>query len=155
MNIHPVTVKGPRSNRWCGPAVISIIAGVTTDAAAKLLRDLTGRRSITGTYHYEVDWALRNLGYRLTALPRGSDADRSDARACGLRHYGEKPTLAAWLRDTPRPAGTVFLVIAGNHYMVISGHRYCCGRVREIVSVRDDRVKRRSRVSAAYVVTEI
>lgn len=137
MKLRPVNV-GPRPNRWCGPAIISIITGCTTREAADLLCDITGARQITGTFTSDVKEALRRHGYALVPVKS--------------RNYGEKPTLAAWLRDTPRPAGVLYMVIAGHHYQAISGRRYCCGRVREIVSIRDKRVKRRARVTAAYVV---
>lgn len=140
MILRPVNV-GPRPNRWCGPAAISIITGCTTREAADMLSDVTGSKRVMGTCILDVVEALRRLGYRLVRLP--------------AKNYGEHPTLAAWLRDTPRPEGKVFLVVAGHHYQVISGRRYCCGRTRAIVSIRHKGVKRRARVVEAFVVEKM
>ena len=40
--------------------------------------------------------------------------------------------------------------MAGCHWQLVSGRRYTCGRIREIVSIRDKRVKRRARVAEVY-----
>lgn len=50
-------------NRYCGPAAVSAITGCTTDEAARLMRQRSGRRAIKGAYHYEVTAALRALGF--------------------------------------------------------------------------------------------
>jgi len=61
-------------------------------------------------------------------------------------------TLARWLKLSVkhRTEGRVFLVVAGWHWQLISGRRYTCGRIRDIVSIRDKRVKRRARVAEVY-----
>jgi hypothetical protein len=52
-----------------------------------------------------------------------------------------------------RTPGRVFLIAAGWHWQIVSGRRYTCGRIREIVSIKDKRVKRRARVAEVYELT--
>lgn len=140
MKLHSVT-HGPSPNRYCGPSALSIITGRTTTEAATRVRYFTGKRAVTGVDARTLLAVLEDWGYTavpLHAVPKG-----------------QGPTLAAWLKDTPRPAGKVFLVCAGWHWQVISGRRYACGRTAggKPVSIRDKRVKRRARVSHVWEVT--
>ncbi len=131
--------RGKSDNRYCGPAVISFLTGISTTDAAAAIRAHSGRTSVKGSYDHEVLAVLRSFGI--------------EAR----RHLVGKPapTLAGWLKRTveERSAGRVFLVSAGHHYQLITGRRYACGRIGEIVSVRDERVKRRARVRVVYELT--
>ena len=52
-----------------------------------------------------------------------------------------------------RTEGRVFLIAAGHHWQLVSGRRYTCGRIREIVSIKDKQVKRRARVAEVYELT--
>lgn len=134
MKIHPVT-HGPRKNRFCGPAALSALTGRQTDFTAAFLRLISGKRSVMGVDHDLMLRALYKLGYRV----RSNNVEGT-------------PTLAGWLKLTPRPAGVVYLVSAGRHYQVISGRRFVDSKTIDIVSVRDERVKRRARVKAAWQV---
>ncbi len=49
-----------------------------------------------------------------------------------------------------RTSGRVFLIVAGNHFQLVEGRRYVCGRTRDIVSVRSKLVKRRCRVETVH-----
>jgi hypothetical protein len=131
---------GKDKNRYCGPSVVSAVTDLTTGEAARLIRIQTGAKKITGTSSSEVHRALR---------------------ACNIsvkrRYYSglnrtTGPTLAGWLRmsKADRTAGRVFLIVAGWHWQLVSGRKYTCGRIREIVSIRDKRVKRRARVAEVY-----
>ena len=128
---------GNDKNRFCGPSVISAVTNLTTGEAARLIRKQTGRSNVTGTYRAEIRQALA---------------------ACGIemRYYHFKsiikPTLARWLRESKddRTPGRVFLISAGHHWQLVSGRRYTCGRIRDIVSIKDKRVKRRARVREVY-----
>ena len=95
---------------------------------------------ITGTYPHEVRAAFRALGIDWHRRP-----------------VSGKPTLAAWLKGTQadRTEGRVFLVVAGNHWQLITGRRYACGRIGAIVSIRDEKVKRRARVTEVYELVEL
>ena len=65
---------------------------------------------------------------------------------------GKGPTLARWLRENKekRTPGRVYLIIAGNHYQLVTGRRYACGRIGAIVSIKDKGVKRRARVTYVW-----
>ena len=136
IKINPVkTVKADR-NRYCGPAVISAMTKMNTGEAARLLRDISGKPSVRGCYTHHVLMALSRCG--ITGKP--------------IHNHLDRPTLTQWLKHykADRMSGRVFLVVAGNHFQLIEGRRYVCGRTGEIVSVRDKRVKRRARVAEAF-----
>jgi hypothetical protein len=137
-------------NRFCGPSIISAVTALTTGEAARLIRKQTGRKMVTGTYSWEVKKALKSCNVKMTAKKRFPySVDHS------LLNRTTGPTLAMWLRMSKqdRTAGRVFLIVAGWHWQLVSGRRYTCGRVREIISIRDKRVKRRARVAAVYELT--
>ena len=141
MKIYPVS-HGPRRNRYCGPAALSIMTGRTTDECAANIRHLTGRRAVMMTDIGELVAVAAGMGVML--FHRHSFPNRG----CP----GRRPTLAAWLRESRnvRTAGRVYLVLAGRHWQVITGRRYCCCLTKEIVSIRDKRVRRRARVEMVY-----
>ena len=130
---------GKDENRYCGPSVISALTNLTTGEAARLIRKQNGRSAIRGSSTHEVLDALRACNIKATSLYLKSS----------------RPTLAGWLRmsKADRTPGRVFLIVAGNHWQLVSGRRYTCGRIREIVSIKDKRVKRRARVANVYELT--
>jgi hypothetical protein len=134
--LKPVKVEG---NKYCGPAVVSAVAGITTGEAAKLIRDLTNVRAVRGTSSWQLKRVFDELGYELQQHPA---------------FFKPYPTIARWLKNskTIRTAGRIFLLSAGHHWQLVSGRRYVCGRTVEIVSVRDKRVKRRARVKTVWEI---
>ena len=136
---------GKDKNRYCGPSVISALTNLTTGEAARLIRKQNGRKAIRGSHSYEVLDALRacNIQARRWEKP-GVRLNRKTG-----------PTLAGWLKMSKedRTPGRVFLIVAGWHWQIVSGRRYTCGRIREIVSINDKRVKRRARVAEVYELT--
>ena len=133
---------GKDKNRYCGPSVISALTDLTTGEAARLIRKQNGRKTIRGSYTHEVLDALRACNIQ---------ARHWEKPGVGLnRKTG--PTLAGWLKQSKdiRTPGRVFLISAGNHWQLVSGRRYTCGRIREIVSIKDKRVKRRARVDNVW-----
>ena len=136
---------GKDKNRYCGPSVISALTDLTTGEAARLIRKQFGRKSIRGSHTYEVLEALRacNIVARRWGKP-GVRLNRSTG-----------PTLAGWLKMSKedRTPGRVFLIAAGHHWQLISGRRFTCGRIREIVSIKDKQVKRRARVAEVFELT--
>lgn len=146
LKIKPVnhgTTKADR-NRYCGAAVVSAITGMTTGEAARLVRHLSGVRSVKGTSTRQIRDAFAECGVRFTPRSYGMRLNRTDG-----------VTLAGWLKGTVkyRNAERVFLVVAGNHWQLVQGRRYVCGLTCEIVSIKDKRVKRRARVSEVYELT--
>jgi hypothetical protein len=143
INIKPVnhgTTKADK-NRYCGPSAISAVTGMTTGEAARLLRHVSGRKSIKGTYTSEVTDVLEMCNIKATY------------EDFGLRlSYSKGPTLARFLKHTvkERNAKRVFLISAGRHWQVIQGRRIVCGILKEPTSVRDKSVRRRKRVNKCY-----
>ena len=145
MKLNPVN-KTKNGNRYCGPAVISSVTGCTTDEAAKSIRTISGQRAVRGaaTRHvleaFSQHWGISNKPL--------FDAHWRTPR-------NQLPTLSGWLRDNKqlRTTGRVFLIVAGNHFQLVSGRRYVCGVTRDVVSIKDDKVKRRARVSEVYELT--
>jgi len=135
MKIKPVTIKVTDQNRYCGPAVISAVTGMNTGEAARLIRSISGQKSVKGSFTIHVRRALELCGI---------ESHR--------RNHTPKSTLAAWLKENKsiRTTGRVFLIVAGNHFQLIEGRRYVCGRTRDIVSIKDKQVKRRARIEDVY-----
>jgi hypothetical protein len=50
-------------NTFCGPSVISAIAGIDSDEAAALLSSITGKVKIKAVYLEDLMKALKELGY--------------------------------------------------------------------------------------------
>ena len=127
-----------KQNRYCGPAVISFLTGANTDECATVIRSISGQRSVKGSSRHDVVKALAQFGVSSEIL------DMPKLTLVGALRV---------LRDAGRlTAGRVYLVIAGNHYQLVTGRRYACGRIGEIVSIADPRVKRRARVTGLYEV---
>ena len=136
MKIKNVNNSTSDRNRYCGPAVISAVTGMVTGEAARLIRHVSGQKKVTGSYPHHVlrALALCNVGCK------------------NKKFFGyntkQRPTLAQWLKSSKdiRTSGRVFLIVAGNHFQLVEGRRYVCGRTKDIVSVRSKLVKRRCRV---------
>jgi len=155
----------PDKNRWCGPSVISAVTKLTTGEAARLIRELTGKRKVTGTAHWHMRLALKACNIQMirklnTQAPDGSYVSRHGSiagtdEAIGAGVMGNDPsssiTLSRWLRNTVkiRNAHRVFLLVGANHWQLVSGRRYICGLTRKIVSVKHARF-RRGRINAVY-----
>ena len=135
-------------NRYCGPSVISAITGMTTGEAAAQLRAVSGKRAITGTCTSWVRAVLRRNNIEMLSCRDvwNIKLNRTDG-----------VTLAGWLKHTvkDRNADRVFLLVAGWHWQLVQGRRYVCGQTRQIVSIRDKRVKRRARVAEVYELSRM
>ena len=132
-----------RSNRYCGPAVLSFLTGQDTTECARWFRSLSNHRgAVKGSSEKNMLMVLDGIDIQT----RQVDLFRSS---------GDRPTLTTWLRDNKeiRTPGRVYLVVAGNHWQLITGRRYACGRIGEMVSIKDKRVKRRARVRQVWELT--
>ena len=91
INIKPVNHGKTKAdkNRYCGPSAISIITGMTTGEAARLLRHVSGRKTITGTWTSEVTNVLEMCNIKSTWIDFGLKLSRSKG-----------PTLARFLKHT-------------------------------------------------------
>lgn len=143
LRLHPVNHNGPRKNRFCGPSALSILTGLDTGRTATLLRRVSGARSIKGTYSGWMRKALRELGI--------------DSFSSWTGHWtGGKPlTFVQWLRDTKDKRGDgTYLIVCGNHWILVQGRRCACGITKEVVSLKDCS-KRRGRVTECWSLTRV
>jgi len=100
---HALPVSGQKHNEYCGPAALAALTGLSTGAAAALLRQVSGARAIRGTPVRSMIGALRREGFILVRTEEW---------------YPCKPiTLRRWL-DTEYSGGTC-LVDAGHHWWAI------------------------------------
>ena len=100
------------NNRFCGPSAMSAILGISTDHAAAVARQVSGKTSIKGMQTSHLQAALKTLGcsVRFVAL------DRSDA-----------PTFAQWAKANRELFdSTHVIVVAGRHFGTVLGKRYLC-----------------------------
>jgi hypothetical protein len=136
-------------NQYCGPSAISAITGMSSGEAARLLRHVTGKRSIKGTSTGGVRRALGMCG--VTLSPHRVVVENYTNKKGKIKTRGIN-SLAKWLTETVklRTTGRVFLLVSGNHWQVISGRRYVCGQTGEVVSITDKKVKRRAKVTEVY-----
>ena len=98
MNIYPVTHGKGDKNRFCGPAAVSILTGMNTGEAARLIRHVTGKTLVAGTLGHHIDKALRRCNLYIDMVAN-----------YGYREVKLRPTLSQWLKDTQtmRTAGRV------------------------------------------------
>ena len=143
LKLHAVN-HGKDKNRYCGPSAISAVTKLTSGEAARLIRKQSGKRSVKGTSTSDIRRALEACNIKMHAVPspEGTHFSRTD----GI-------TLARWLKLTRSRGSKIFLLAAGNHWQLVSGRRYVCGLTKDIVSIRDKKVKRRARVSKVYELT--
>ena len=112
MKLHDVEGR----NSYCGPAAISTVAGVTTDEAARIIRERRAYyRPVRGCHYYEVLQALNLLGYTFESYTSIGKLQRGVVRL--------QPTLKQWLAERDRRAdhSQVFLVNVTGHFIVIRG----------------------------------
>jgi hypothetical protein len=128
------TAKAHR-NRYCGPAVISSLTGMTTAEAARLLRHVSGKRSITGVATRHLLQALKMCGIHIT----NKTFDLSD-----------NPTLIRFIESDDRSPCVTHLIVAGNHFQLVRDNNFVCGKTKDLVSFKDSRVKRRARVKQVF-----
>lgn len=128
--------RAKKGNRFCGPAVISAVTGMTTDEASRLIRHIAPHRTnVMGTYTWEIRDALAKCSIVMVA-----------------QSVPGNPTLAQWFKDSvkERSAGRVFLISAGSHWQLVSGRRFVCGKTTDIVPLDHEKVKRRARVRGVW-----
>lgn len=140
------SVEGCPANRrrWCGPSAIAGITGNDYPTAMNAIKAVRGRSDfperliIKGVPEYEMRGAFERLGYRMNRIT-----------------FAPGITFARFLRErTPEQRKSIILVVAGNHYMAVSGNKAVDGIVREPVFI-SKMPGRRKRMESAYIVTRV
>lgn len=161
MQIYPVNHAKNDKNRYCGPSALSIVTGMATGEAARLLRHVTGKPSIKGASTGAMRKSYERCGIIMRSIykappiitvgvPRA--APGMIVRAVYGKRIDKRPTLAAWFRESValRSAGRVFLISAGHHWQIVSGRRFVCGQTKAIVGFDHKLVHRRARVDEVF-----
>lgn len=52
------------NNTYCGPSVMSAIAGINTDEAARIISSITGKKRVTGVYEEHLRIAFDLIGFK-------------------------------------------------------------------------------------------
>lgn len=142
LSIKPVTHesrRGGSTEKYCGPAAISSIAGCTAELAAAWLNHQRGRGhhfQARGVFHSDMRDVLAEFGlslHRRDRHPRGSG-----------------PTLVRWIKERTDP-GTLYLVNVTGHYVVAQG-RILVDSHRKTPTFIHNFPGRRKRVVMAWAV---
>ena len=126
LKIRPVNhgTKKSDKNGYCGPAVISILTGMTTAQSAKVINASNGNLK-----HYIKSTSTREMSKAFSA--------------CGI-DMAEKikipkhiKTLNKWLDDTEYSRkDDMYLVSSGYHWLIIQGNNYVCGMTENIINMK-------------------
>jgi len=139
MKLHEVNRK-KGGNRYCGPAAVSVLTGVDTDTASKIIRSENPRiRAVRGLAEVDLFRALKACGMTVETVPLKK----------------KRGTLINWINENrdARTDDAVFLIVAGHHYQIINGSRYICGLTNTFVPFFHEKVKRRAHVRGVYRIT--
>lgn len=145
--LHEITGCPKGRRQWCGPSAIAGITGVDYMTALDTIKRVRARTQgerdhtrvlVKGVVEYEMARALERLGYRMsrsTCVPGKTFA----------RFIAER---------TPEQRNSVILVVAGNHYMVVSGKKAVDNHVQSPVFTSKMKGRRR-RMESAWVITRV
>ncbi|MDP3521288.1 MAG: hypothetical protein Q8S02_11770 [Hydrogenophaga sp.] len=117
--LHPVTGK----NSFCGPTAMATVLGISTDHAARIIRGVSGDRSIKGVSERHLWEALTSVGCSLTFRNFRDDGT-------GLVSAGQ------WVqRNADLFATRHAIIVFGRHYGTLLGERYQCSLTHRAVSL--------------------
>ena len=133
IKIHPC--KG--TNRWCGPGALAILTGVSTDDASRMIRCITGKRSATSTHTHVLRKVLGKCGI---------DTHRVMET---FAPTNERMTLNQWVKGGGAKGGT-FLVIAGNHFQIVTNDLFVDNQVKTLTAFEDLTKGKRRRVEEVF-----
>lgn len=123
-------------NRYCGPTAIATILGITTDEAARIAREISGKTSIRGMRHALMLDVLKHLG-------------------CTVEYFRieEKMTANQWVQSNKALFKNNYVILShGKHYGTMLGRNFLCSlSYREVVGLKEI-PKLKSRVKAYFVI---
>ncbi len=127
-----------RSRLWCGPAAIAAVTGFDTETIHRTARAVTGRKSLMGMSYGNVVATLHALGV--------------DASL----HRMVKPyvTFAQWLKTNREHLSKPYIVVVGNHYVVVQGRYFIDNHTKDKVLLKDA-PRRRARVAARLRIDSV
>lgn len=101
-------IAGQKHNRYCGPAALAALTGISTGEAAARIRDYSGKHAVRGTAQRHMVSVLLDFGITVTATETYYPAKRMTLRHWIETHY----------------TGGRCLISAGNHYWAIDNGFY-------------------------------
>lgn len=113
---HALPVAGQKHNQYCGPAAMAAITGLNTGECAKIMREVSGKRSIRGLSVQHMIRSLNHVGIAVASVEYEGDPSRPE-----WERYKDRPTINQWLNEYDE---SPVILVAGNHYWAISGDRY-------------------------------
>lgn len=142
--------KAKKPNKYCGPAAISSLTGMTTCEAARLVTLVTGKKRVTGVSQPDMAKAMALCEMRLERVDLVQAKKWLRGNWPGQQHM----TIAAWLQYTQahRRQGDIFLISAAIHWQMVECNQVVCGIIGSPTNLRDKRVKRRARVKGIWKV---
>lgn len=125
LKIRPVNhgTKKSDKNGYCGPAVLSILTGMTTAESAKVINASNGnlKRYIKGTSTRQMRKAFSVCGIDMVEK---------------IKIPKHIKTLDKWLDDTEHSRkDNMYLVSSGHHWLIIQGNNYVCGMTKNIINM--------------------
>lgn len=119
--LHPLT----GNNRFCGPAAMASVLGISTDHAARVIRGISGQRGIKGVSELHLWQALKALGCSLTYRNlRGEGAALESAAEWVQRHANLFAAKHA-------------IIVFGQHYGTLLCDQYQCSLTRRVVHLAE------------------
>lgn len=98
MKFHPVIGY----NSWCGPAALAIVLGLTTDEAARRIREKSGQKMVKSSKPTHILSVLKDAGWKVIHMPPYIKSIKNLPRES--KHYSSGMYLCA--------TSTHFLVLA-------------------------------------------
>ena len=124
-----------KSKLWCGPTALATLTGQPTSVIHRVIRDVSGKRKVTGTRVNHLIIAGLRLGIGMTKYS-----------------VSGKPTLAQWLRKNQALyAHSPVVITLTHHYVTVMGRRFVDSHTREPVFLRKA-PHRRARVECYLTV---
>jgi hypothetical protein len=149
-------------NTWCGPFAIAFVLGISTDAAAQLIKNdrrnngpvkgtTTGdlRRVFDRTCGIAATRSWENERARYGYKPLKAYSGREAIFGEVLRKDG-RPTLAQWLRQRPDQSAT-YVVSHKTHWIVVRGNKVYDNQHPQ-GTLTSEWHKRRARVEFAWQI---
>lgn len=125
MNLyHALPTAAEPHNKYCGPAAIAAVTGISTGKAAKMIREHSDRRMITGTSLSEMCAILAQNDLRANVTPL----------------VKPQPTLNQWLKRAYK--GELCIVEITGHWIAFCGDKFVDTHCRLPTPIENIHLKR-------------
>lgn len=108
-------------NGFCGPTVLSILSGKSTDECALLISE--NGKPLKGMYINQMSESLRKLGIKYK-WEKCFDPKYYNK----FNHRHPYPTLKAWMEDCRKPSEMeeIFILTITGHFILVKGNMVTC-----------------------------